>query len=529
MTDRHDGDTPRHAGWILFTMILGSSLAFIDGTVVNVALPFLQEDLDASATGVQWVVQSYSLLLAALILVGGSLGDRLGRRKMYLLGVVVFTLASIVAGAAPSLESLIAARALQGIGGALLIPGSLAIISALWSGDARGVAIGTWAGFTSITTSIGPPLGGFLVEQLSWRAVFLINVPIAIVVVIACVAAVPENRDPEATGPIDWQGAALVTISLGGAALGFTQAAASGWTDALTMVSLAASIVAGAAFVIVERRSSSPMVELSLFRSSTFTGANLLTLLLYAGLTAALYYLPFNLVQVQGYSATAAGAAVLPFSLIMFAGSRWAGGLIGQFGARLPLMIGPAIVGIGFLLFAVPGIGGSYWTTVFPATVVLGIGMTITVAPLTTTVMNAVDERHSGLASGINNAVSRAGGVLAIAAFSIVMLGAFSASLDPRLDEMSLTRAARAEAAEMEDQLAAMPAPASLDTDQQMEFREAVDRAFVDGYRAVMIGCALIAFLGAAIAGVAIREHEAGAGEARDVRTHKPCPISQPG
>ncbi len=217
-------------------MILGSSLAFIDGTVVNVALPFLQEDLDASATGVQWVVQAYSLLLAALILVGGSLGDRLGRRKMYLAGVIVFTLASIAAGAAPNLEALIAARALQGIGGALLIPGSLAIISALWTGDARGIAIGTWAGFTSITSSVGPPLGGFLVEQLSWRAVFLINVPIAIVVVIVCIATVPENRDPDATGQIDWPGAALVTIALGAAVLGFTEAAASGWTDAMTML-----------------------------------------------------------------------------------------------------------------------------------------------------------------------------------------------------------------------------------------------------------------------------------------------------
>ncbi len=524
MTDRHDGNTPSHAGWILFTMILGSSLAFIDGTVVNVALPFLQEDLNASATGVQWVVQAYSLFLASLILVGGSLGDRLGRRKMYLLGVLVFTVASIVAGAAPNLEALIAARSLQGIGGALLIPGSLAIISALWSGDARGVAIGTWAGFTSITSSIGPPLGGFLVEQFSWRAVFFINVPIAIVVVIACIVAVPENRDPEATGSIDWTGAALVTIALGAAVFGFTEAAASGWTDTLTGASLAVSIVAGVAFVAVERRVPDPMVELSLFRSSTFTGANLLTLMLYAGLAAGLYYLPFNLVQVQGYSATAAGAAVLPFSLIMFAGSRWAGGLIGRFGARLPLVVGPALTGAGFLLFAVPGIGGSYWTTVFPAATVLGVGMTITVAPLTTTVMNAVDERHSGLASGINNAVSRAGGVLAIAVFSIVMLGAFSASLDSRLDDADLPREARVAATATESQLAAMPAPASLDDAQGARFREAVDWAFVDGYRAVMVGCALIAFLGAAIAAGTVREHEA-----RDRETHKPCPISQPG
>lgn len=523
MTDSTNGATPEKSGWILFAVILGSSLAFIDGTVVNVALPFLQADLDASATGVQWIVQAYTLFLASLILVGGSLGDRLGRRRMYVSGVVVFTVASIVAGAAPNLETLIGARVLQGMGGALLIPGSLAIISALWSGTARGAAIGTWAGFTSITSSIGPALGGFLVEQFSWRAVFLINVPIAVAVVIVGVLKIPETRDAGATGRIDWPGTALITLALGGAVYGFTEAAASGWGDVVTLLSLAVAVVAGAGFVIVEQRTPEPMVELSLFRSSTFTGANLLTLLLYAGLTATLYYLPFNLVQVQDYGATAAGAAVLPFALIMFAGSRWAGGLIGRFGARPPLTLGPVIVGIGFVLFAIPEIGGSYWTTVFPATVVLGIGMVITVAPLTTTVMDAVDSRHSGLASGINNAVSRAGSALAIAVFSIVMLGTFGAALDENLAPLSPSDEARAEIRMTEDQLAAMPVPDSLDASQQTAFRTAVEYAFVDGFRAVMLGCALIAFISAGIAAVMVKERHETEREAA-----RPCPITQP-
>lgn len=524
MAEQNQRTAPENGGWVLFAVILGSSLAFIDGTVVNVALPFLQADLDATATGVQWVVQAYSLFLASLILVGGSLGDTLGRRRMYVIGVAVFTVASIVAAVAPNLETLIGARVLQGIGGALLIPGSLAIISALWSGAARGAAIGTWAGFTSITSAIGPALGGFLVEQFSWRAVFWINVPIAAVVVTVCTLKVPETRDSDSTGHIDWSGAALITLSLGGAVYGFTSAASNGWTDKVTVLSLVAAVVAGVMFVVVERRTPEPMMELTLFRSSTFTGANLLTLLLYAGLAAGLYYLPFNLVQVQGYGATAAGAALLPFVLIMFAGSRWAGGLIGWFGARLPLIVGPVIVGIAFLIFAIPGIGGSYWTTVFPATLVLGIGMTITVAPLTTTVMNAVDSRHSGLASGINNAVSRAGGVLAIAVFSILMLGTFGSALDDGLDRLSITDEAREEIERGQDQLAALQVPLSVEDDERVSVRTVVEQAFVDGFRAVMVGCALISFLSTGIAAVMVKDRNA-----MDCATPSPCPISQPG
>ena len=494
------GREPAVGKWVLAATIVGSSMAFIDGTVVNVALPTLQADLTANAAQVQWVVQSYSLLLAALILVGGSLGDRFGRRRVYGLGVALFALASVWCGLATSVEQLIGARALQGVGGALLVPGSLAIISASYSGEARGKAIGTWSGFTSITTALGPVLGGWLVENASWRWVFFINLPLAAIVLALVAWRVPESRDPDANRGLDWTGAALATVGLGAVVLGLTNAAADGWTDRLVIGSLIGGAAALAAFVAVEARGRAPMMPLSLFSSRTFSGANLLTLLLYAGLGGALYFVPFNLIQVQGYGSTAAGAALLPMILILSLLSRYAGGFIRRFGAKRPLVLGPTIAGIGFALFARPGVGGSYWSTVFPAVVVLGLGMAITVAPLTTSVMNAVEERHSGLASGINNAVSRAAGLLAIAVFGIVVAGAFGSGLRDRLADTELLDRARHAVFAQEDELAAIRPPADLPPEQQAAVDEAIDASFVDGYRLAMLIAAGLAFTSAGIA-----------------------------
>src|SRR2546421_693967 len=339
--------------WILAATILASSMAFIDGTVVNVALPALQSSLNATAVDLQWVIEAYSLLLSALLLAGGSLGDHYGRRRIFLIGVALFAAASAACGFAGDIRQLIAARALQGVGAALLVPGSLAIISSSFSENERGRAIGTWSGFSAITAGIGPVMGGWLIEHVSWRAVFFINLPIAILVILIALRHVAENSDKENTRN-DSLGAILAAVGLGALVYRLIESSRLVFADPSVVFVLIAASVLLLVFLFVETRISQPMLPLSLFRVRAFAGTNLLTLLLYAALGGTLFFLPLNLIQVQHYSATAAGAALLPFILLMFVLSRWSGGLVVRYGARLPLIVGPLITACGYAPFIRP-------------------------------------------------------------------------------------------------------------------------------------------------------------------------------
>ncbi|HEX3243868.1 MAG TPA: MFS transporter, partial [Chloroflexota bacterium] len=480
-----------------------------------------QSDLRASVIDVQWIVEAYALFLASLLLVGGALGDRYGRRRVYGIGVAMFALSSVWCGFAQNPTQLILGRGLQGIGGALLVPGSLAIIGASFDEARRGQAIGTWSGFTGITSALGPVLGGWLIENVSWRWIFLINLPIAIIVLVAMVKHVPESRDETAPDQLDWTGAFLAVVGLGALTYGLIESSSAGLSNSMVLIALTLGLMALIGFVVLEAHTEHPMLPLGLFRSRAFTIMNVLTLLLYAAITGALFYVPFNLIQVQGYSATAAGSALIPMILIISLLSRWSGGLVHKTGAKLPLTVGPLIAAAGFALFARTGTGGSYWTEFFPAVVVLGLGMAVSVAPLTTTVMSAVEQRHSGLASGINNAVSRVAGLLAIAIMSIILIGVFRSTVQPALTGLNLSAEVRQTLDAELSKLAAAQIPADLDPDTARAVKQSIDRAFINGFRAIMLVAAGMAAAGGITVAMFLEPREHGDPTRRIRATHE--------
>ena len=493
--------------WVLLTTVMASSMAFIDSSALNVALPAVQADLQATGAQLLWIVNSYLLMLAAFILVGGSLGDRIGRKRVFSVGIGVFMLASLACGLAPNPTWLIGARLIQGIGGALMIPGSLAIITATFGPDRRGQAIGTWAAATTLVTIAGPILGGVLADAGLWRAVFLINLPLGLIALYLLATRVPESRDQLTSSEIDYAGAVLAVLGLGGLTYGFISAPRLGFGDPRIYGALIGGTAALVAFVLVEARSTHPMVPLHVFRSHTFSGANLLTLFLYGALSVGTFFLALNLVQIQGYSQTLAGFAFIPFPIFLALLSRWAGGLVDRYGPRLPLIVGPAGAGLGFLLLGLVGLTGGpadYWKSFFPGVVFLGLGMGVTVAPLTTAVMGSLATHYAGTASGINNAVARTAGVLAIAIIGAVALFTFAGGLVARTTQLDLPIEARAALQAEADKLGEAAVPPEVAAGSKRAVTAAIQNAFVDAFRWVMFLCVGLAWLSAAMSALLI-------------------------
>jgi EmrB/QacA subfamily drug resistance transporter len=483
--------------WVLLASILASSISNIDESIVNIALPAIETDLRTSAIVVQWIANAYLLSVSALLLVGGAAGDRFGRRRFFIVGISIFAAASVWCGLAPSLTQLILARAVQGVGAAVLLPCSLALIGVTFDKTERGRAIGTWAASAAVAAAIAPLLGGWIVDHFSWRWIFLINPLIALPTIWIAYYHVPESRDPNAKPGLDWGGTILFFLGLGSLAYGLIASPISGWRDPVVLVLITGGLALLIGFVYAEHRSRTPILPLSLFQSRTFSAVNLLTLLLYGALSGVFFFLPFALIQVHGYPATLAGAAFLPFTIIMATLSRWAGGLLNRFGARLPLMIGPAIaaLGIGVMGLTVPN--GSY-REFLASIAILGFGMVITVAPLTATVIDAVPAHQTGTASGISDTVASVGSLLAIAILSAITLSILDHGLTRNLQNPALSEGVKHAIQAVRGQLVIEPALANIQGADRANAESILKASLAEGIRWAMLIAAAIALIGAA-------------------------------
>jgi EmrB/QacA subfamily drug resistance transporter len=500
----------------LLATILGSTIVFLDATVVNVALPSIQADLGTGLAAQQWVVEAYLLALVSLLLVGGSLGDKFGRRRLFMLGLAGFGVTSALCALAPSTGVLIAARGLQGMAGALLVPGSLAILAATFEGEARGKAIGTWTAWSGISTVIGPAGGGALIEALSWRWIFGINVPLVIATLVLTSRAVEESSDPDAVPGIDATGIALSAAGFGGPVFALIEQPTHGWSDPLVAIPLIAGVVCLAAFVWHEARTRYPMLPLSLFRVRNFAVANLATLTVYSGLIGGFFFISLFLQQVAGYSPLDAGMATTPVSACLFLLSPRFGRLTARYGPRLPMTLGPIVGGLGMLLMLRVDLQADYLRDVLPALLVFGLGLSATVAPLTTTVLNSVEERHAGIASGVNNGVSRVAGLLAIAVLGAVIAAHFGSQLDARLQGQRLDPQVQRAVAEAKLRPIAGSRGQKLDPATRERLGPAIDDAALSGFHlgAGIAGALMI--LGGLVSAIGIRnpEHPLRAGPA---------------
>ena len=483
--------------WVLICAVLASTMAFVDESVVNVALPRIEADLHTSLSAMQWVINAYTLCMSALLLIGGAAGDRFGRRRIFMIGVSVFALASIACGLAPNPGALIAARALQGVGAAFLIPCGLALISAAYGEKERGAAIGVWSGASAVAAGAGPIIGGWIVDHLSWRAIFLINPILSIPTLWIAVRYLLESRETESRASLDWPGALSVFLGLGAIVYGLI--AARGWGDAAVSATLVAGTALLLVFLWIETRSSAPMVPLGLFGSRQFSGVNILTLLLYGALAGTFFFVPFLIIQVHGYSAAAAGAIFMPFAVILGALSKWSGRLMDRFGARRPLIIGPTIAGVALLLLAILSGDGRYFSFVLPM-VVLAFGMAITIAPLTTTVLNAVKQDQTGIASGINNAAASVAGLIVIAVMGTVALRVLDLEFDAHLRQAQPTTEVRREVDAARGGFLMPHAPAQFSARERVSLEQISKASFIGTIYLVLLVMAALAFAGASVA-----------------------------
>src|SRR3954462_12687154 len=479
-------DDRRRKRLTIIATILGSTIVFLDATVVNVALPAISDDLNAGLADQQWVVEAYALATVSLILVGGALGDQFGRRRIITLGLIGFGITSILCAIAPSSAFLIGARALQGLTGALLVPGSLAIIAATFEGAERGKAVGTWTAWTGIATVVGPAGGGALIEAISWRAIFWVNLPLVVFTIWLARTHVAESLDPEADRAIDWFGIALSAAGLAGVVFGFIEQPRHGWGDPLVAVPLLGGAALCALFVLWESRYRHSMLDLGLFRVRNFAVTNLETLIVYSGLIGALFFVTLFLQQTVGYTPLQAGFATTPISLILFALSPVFGRISTSTGPRVPMAVGPIVGGIGLLLMMRVDADASYVTDVLPAVVVFGLGLSATVAPLTATALNSVAENRVGVASGINNAVSRLAGVLAIAIFGALVAGKFGSTVDAKVDSKLSAQADQA-ITKAKDNPLQPPSPDRLPPAEAAEVESATVAGAEDGFHLAMM------------------------------------------
>src|SRR6478672_394665 len=489
----------------LVATILGSTVVFLDSTVVNVALPAISDNLDAGLAGQQWVVEAYMLTLVSLLLVGGSLGDQFGRRRMFVIGLVGFGLTSILCAIAPTDVFLTVARALQGVTGALLVPGSLAIVASAFEGEARGKAVGMWTAWTGIATVIGPAGGGALIGITSWRAIFWVNLPLIAATVMLTLHSVEESRDEDAFLGIDWAGIALSAIGLGAPTFALIEQPARGWGDPVVWASMLVGILCFGLFVLREATARHPMLPLGLFRIRNFWVTNLTTLSTYAGLIGGLFFVGLYLQQVVGYSPLEAGLATTPISILMFFLSPRFGRMASGTGPRLPMTAGPIVGGIGLLLMMKIDPGGSYVTDVLPGLLVFGIGLSATVAPLTATVLDSVDEHRVGIASGVNNGVSRVAGLLAIAVLGAVISASFGAKLDDQLGPAPLTGAAVAAVDAAKEKPLAVPETDGVPAAEADRVTQAAEDASTSSFRLGIGIAGILMILGGIVAGLGVQ------------------------